>query len=66
LTVELEVVDVLGERQFRDRHLVFDRARVLLRDLRFQKIADHSRWLVLPLNGRRHHFVVRGAHAVKL
>jgi hypothetical protein len=32
-TVELEVVEVLGERQFGDGELVFDRARLLLVDL---------------------------------
>ena len=39
--VEVEVVDVLGQRQLGDRHLVLDRPRLLLADLGPQKIADH-------------------------
>ena len=40
--LEGEVVDVLGERQLGDRHLVFDRARLLFRDLGLQKVADEA------------------------
>ena len=37
---ELEVVDILGERQLGDRELISDRTRVLLRYLRLEQIAD--------------------------
>ena len=37
---EVEVVDVLGQRQLGDGHLVLDRARLLLGDLGREQIAD--------------------------
>ena len=39
--VEDEVVDVLGERQLGDGHLVFDRASLLLGDLGGEQITDN-------------------------
>ena len=64
--VEVEVVDVLGERQLGDRHLVLDRPRLLLADLGPQKIADHLLGFVLPLHGRGDDLVVCSAHAEEL
>ena len=49
-SVECKVVDVLGERQFGDGQLVSDRARLLLRDLSLEQIADEALWLVLALD----------------
>jgi hypothetical protein len=49
--IEVEVVDVLGQRQLGDRHLVLNRARLLLVDLRDEKVADDPLGLVLPLHG---------------
>ena len=37
---EVEVVDVLGQRQFGDGDLVFDGARLLLGDLRLKQVTD--------------------------
>jgi hypothetical protein len=56
--LEREVVDVLGQRQLGDRELVFDRARLLLRDLGFQEIADEALRLVLALERRGQRLVV--------
>ena len=47
---ELEVVDILGERQFSDGDLVADRTRLLLRDLRGQQVANNALRLVLALD----------------
>src|SRR5271165_6656795 len=52
--LEREVVDVLGQRQLGDGELVLDRARLLLRDLGFQEIADEALRFVLALEGRGH------------
>jgi hypothetical protein len=40
--LEGEVVDVLGQRQLGDGELIFDRARLFLRDLGLQEIAAQS------------------------
>jgi hypothetical protein len=40
--LEGEIVDILGQRQLGDSELVFDRARLLLRDLGIQEIADEA------------------------
>jgi hypothetical protein len=40
--VEVEVLDVLGQRQLGDRHLVLDRAGLLLGDLGGQQIPDDA------------------------
>ena len=43
--LEVELLDLLGQRQFGDGHLVFDRTRLLLADLGVQQIADDLlRW----------------------
>jgi hypothetical protein len=36
-TIEVEVIEVLGERQLGDGELVFDRARLLLADFRVKQ-----------------------------
>ena len=64
--IEREVVDVLGERQLGDRELVFDRARLLLRDLGLQEIADEALRLMLALERGGQRLVVGGLHAVEL
>ena len=64
--VEVEVVDVLGQRQLGDRHLILDRSRLLLVDLGFEKIADHALRLMLSLHGGGDNLVVGAAHAVEL
>lgn len=48
--VELEVVEVLGERQLGDGELVLDGARLLLADLGFEQIADDVLRLVLAFD----------------
>jgi hypothetical protein len=40
---EVEVDDVLGQRQLGDGELIFDRARLLLGDLGAEQIADDPR-----------------------
>jgi hypothetical protein len=64
--VELEVVDILGQRQLGNGDLVLDRARLLLADLRRQPIAHHALRLVLTLDCRGDDLVEGGLHAVEL
>ena len=64
--LEGEVVEVLGERQLRDRELVLDRPRLLLGDLGAQEVADEALRLVRALDRGREHLVVGGLHAVEL
>src|SRR5579862_2445695 len=54
---ELEVVEVLGERQFGDRELVLDRSRLLLVDLGVEQVADNALGFVLALDGGRHDLI---------
>src|SRR5690606_20387220 len=49
-SIEVELVDLLGEGQPGDGHLVFDRPRLLLADLGIEKVADDLLRLVLPLH----------------
>jgi hypothetical protein len=49
--VELEVADILGQRQLGDRDLVADRPRLLLGDLGGQQITDDVLRLVLAPRG---------------
>jgi len=65
-TVELEVVEVLGERQLGDGELVFDRARLLLVDLGSEQVADDALRLMLAFDGRGHDLIEGGLHAVEL
>lgn len=63
---EVELVDLLGQRQFGDGHLVFDRARLLLTDLGGQQITDDLLRLVLSFDRRGDDLVVGRPHAVEL
>jgi hypothetical protein len=63
---ELEVVDILGEREFRDGELVLDRARLLLGDLGLEEVADDALRLMLALHGGGDDLVEGGLHAVEL
>src|SRR5690606_19044831 len=63
---EVEVVDVLCQRQLGDGELVFDGARLLLRYLGLQQIADDLRRFVLSLDGDAHDLVIGRAHPVEL
>ena len=63
---ELEVLKVLGERQFGDGELVLDRASLLLVDLGVEQVADNALGFVLALDGGRHDLVEGSLHAVEL
>ena len=64
--LELEVVDVLGERQLGDGELVLDRARLLLVDLGIEQITDDALGFMLAFDGCGHDLVEGGLHAVEL
>ncbi|MGY4448668.1 hypothetical protein ACVWZR_003328 [Bradyrhizobium sp. i1.3.1] len=64
--VELEVGDVLGERQLGNGELVFDRPGLLLVDLGVEQVADNALRLVLALDGSCHDLVEGSLHAVEL
>jgi hypothetical protein len=64
--VEGEVAEVLGQRQPGDRHLVLDRARLLLGDLGLEQVADDPLRLVLALDRGGDDFVVSRLHAEQL
>ena len=63
---ELEARNLLGERQLRRRHLILDRARVLIGDLRRQQLADDVLVGVLALDLISDHLVIGVAHAGEL
>jgi len=65
-TLEVEVIEVLGERQLGDGKLVFDRAGLLLADLGVEQIADDALGLVLAFDSGRHDLVEGRLHAVEL
>jgi hypothetical protein len=64
--LELEVVEVLGERQLGDGELVLDRARLLLVDLGIEQITDDTLGFVLTFDGCGHDLVKGGFHTVEL
>ena len=64
--LELEVIEVLGERQLGDGELVFDRAGLLLVDLGAEQIANNALRFMLALDGGGHDLVVSRLHAVEL
>ncbi len=64
--VELEVVEILGERQLGYGELVFDRACLLLIDLGGEQIADDALRLVLAFDRGRHDLIEGGLHPVEL
>src|ERR1700726_1762694 len=51
--LELDVIKVLGKRQFGDGELVLDRASLLLVDLGVEQIADNALGFVLALDSGR-------------
>src|SRR5712692_1950509 len=63
---EVEVGELLGQRQPRDGDLVLDRARLLLGDLGLQQLADDLRHRMLPLQAVGDDLVEGGAHAGEL
>jgi len=63
---EVEVLDVLGQRQLGDGELVADRARLLLGDLRLQQVTDDALRLVLALDAVANDLVICAAHPVEL
>jgi hypothetical protein len=63
---ELEVLEILGQRQLCDGELVLDRASLLLVDLGIKQVADNALGFVLALDGGRHDLVEGGLHAVEL
>src|SRR5271169_6148091 len=63
---ELEVIDILGERQLGDGELISDRTRVLLRYLRLEQIAHELVRLMLTLDHRGVNLVVGALHSVEL
>src|ERR1700691_581289 len=64
--LELEVVEVLREREFGDGELVLDRARLLLADLGVEQITDDALRFVLAFDGRGHDLIEGGLPAVEL
>jgi hypothetical protein len=56
--LEVELLDLLSQRQLGDGHLVLDRARLLLTDLGGQQIADDPLGFVLSLHRRGDDLVV--------
>jgi hypothetical protein len=63
---EVERVDVFGQRQLGDGHLVANGARLLLGDLGLQEVAHNARWLMLALDARTHDRIIGTAHPVEL
>ena len=63
---EVELLDVLGQRQLGDGHLVADGSRLLLGDLGLQKIAYDPWWLMLPFDPGGHDLVIGAAHPEEL
>src|SRR4051794_6028200 len=61
-----EAVEILGERQLGDGHLVLDRARLLFGDLGGEQLADDARRLVLALDRGGYYLVVSRPHAEQL
>ncbi len=64
--LEVKLLDLLGERQFGDGQLVFDRARLFLTDLGGQEVANDLLRLVLALDRCGDDLVVGRPHAVEL
>ena len=64
--VEIEVLEVLGDRQLRGGELVLDRARLLLGELGLEQLGDDCLRFILPLHGDGDDLVVSRLHAVEL
>ena len=65
-TLEVEVVDILGERKLGNGELILDRSRLLLVDLGLEQIADNALGFMLALDGGGHDLVKGSLHAVEL
>lgn len=63
---DVELFDVLGQRQFGDGHLVADGSRLRLGDLRLQEVTDDAGRFVLPPYACGHDLVMGAAHPVEL
>src|SRR5580704_6489420 len=64
--LEGEVFDVFGQRQLGDGELIFDRARLFLRDLGLLEIANEPLRLVLALERCGQRLVVGAPHPIEL
>jgi len=64
--LEVELVDLLGEGEPGDGHLVLDRARLLLADLCREQVAHDLLRLVLALHRGRDDLVIGRLHPVEL
>ena len=65
-TGELELGELLGQRQLGDSELVFDRTGLLLGDLGFEELADDPLHRVLALQPVGHQLIEGGPHAGEL
>jgi hypothetical protein len=64
--LKAKVIEILGERQLGDRHLVSDRACLLLRYLGCEQIADEALWFVLALDRGGQCLIIGALHAEEL
>ena len=64
--LEVELFQFLGQRQLGDRHLVFDRAGLLLGDLCGQQVTDDLLGFVLAFDRGGDDLVIGRPHAVEL
>src|SRR6516162_2789659 len=62
---ELEVVEILGERQLGNGELVPNRTCLLLIDLGGQQVANDTLGFVLALDGGGHDLIEGGLHAIE-
>ncbi|MET4803562.1 hypothetical protein ABIA96_006164 [Bradyrhizobium sp. LB11.1] len=62
---ELEVLEILGQRQLGDGELVLDRAGLLLVDLGVEQVADNALGFVLAFDSGRHDLVEGSLHALE-
>jgi hypothetical protein len=65
-SAEVELFDVLGQRQLGDLELVADGACLLLGDLGFEQISHNTGWFMLALDARCHDLIIGLAHAIEL
>ena len=63
---EVEVVQILGQRQFDNGELVADRSGLFLGDLGSQQVTDDAGWLVLALDAAAHDLVISTAHPIEV
>lgn len=63
---EVELFDVLGQRQLGDGHLVSDGSGLLLGDLGLQQVSNDAGRLVLAFDACGHDLVISAAHPVEL